>query len=129
MLGIALFEILRGDTSPARWHQDADTRDQCRLLGQGVTPSRTAWYDFRDRSGKFIEQVHHAMVAQGIEKKLIDPKECALDGTFTAAAASRHKIYNLKQINRRLGTLKRTIKSLDRPSQVASIKRLAAIPR
>lgn len=129
MLGIALLEILRGDTSPARWHQDAGTRQQCRLLGQGITPSRTAWYDFRDRSGKFIEQVHHDMMAHAIDQELMDPKECALDGTFTSAAASRHKIYNLKQINRRLGKLKRVIRSLDQPSQVASAKQLAVIPR
>lgn len=128
MLAIALFEILRGDTSPARWHQDANTRDQCRLLGQGINPSRTAWYDFRDRSGKFIEQIHLAIIAQAIDEQLVDPKECALDGTFTAAAASRHKIYNLKQINRRLNKLKRVIQSLDQPSQVASIKPLVVIP-
>jgi transposase len=129
MLAIALFEILRGDTSPARWHQDAGTRDQCRLLGQGINPSRTAWYNFRDRSGKFIEQIHHAIVAQAIDQQQIDPTECALDGTFTAAAASRHKIYNLKQINRRLNKLKRVIQSLDQPSQVASTKPLTAIPQ
>ncbi len=129
MFGIVLFEILLGVTSPARWHKEADTRQQCQLLGQGITPSRTAWYDFRDRSGKFIEQVHQEMLAQAIDQKLINPKECAIDGTFTAAAASRHKLYNLKQINRRLNKLKRVIKSLDHPSQVASTKPLRAIPQ
>ncbi|SMP80365.1 Transposase DDE domain-containing protein [Neorhodopirellula lusitana] len=129
MLGIALVELLRGDTSPARWHQDADTREQCRLLGQGISPSRTAWYDFRDRSLKFIEQVHQSMVDKAIKQRLIEPEECALYGTFTAAAASRHKIYNLKQINRRLNRLGRTIRQLDRPDQAASKKPLEAVPK
>ena len=129
MLGIVLFEILRGDTSPARWHQDANTREQCQFLGQGISPSRTAWYDFRDRSGKFIEQVHQSMVDKATEQELLDPEQCALDGTFTAAAASRHKIYNLKQINRRINRLKRAIRQLDCPDQTASQKPLETIPK
>jgi hypothetical protein len=63
MLAVALFEILRGQTSPAVWHQDATSRDQCKFLGLGIAPSRTAWYDFRDRAGKFIEKVHQGLIA------------------------------------------------------------------
>lgn len=128
MLAIVLFEILRGVSSPAQWHRDASTRDQCKLLGQGITPSRTAWYDFRDRAAKFTEKIHQQLVGGAIERELIDPYECSLDGTFTAASASRHKIFNLKQINRRLNKLKRAVRSLDDASQVASQKELPTIP-
>ena len=129
MLSIALFEILNGVTSPAAWHRDASTRDQCKFVGNGVCPSRTAWYDFRDRCGKFISELHRDLVTHAIDTKLIDPHECAIDGTFTAAAASRHKLFNLKQLNRRLSKLKRIIRKLDNPSQIAAAKAVAAIPK
>lgn len=128
MLSIALVEILNGVTFPAAWHCDASTRDQCKFVGNGVCPSRTAWYDFRDRCGKFIGEWHHDLVTHAIDTKLIDPHECAIDGTFTAAAASRHKIFNLKQINRRLSKLKRIIRQLDNPSQISASKAVKAIP-
>ncbi len=88
LLAIALVEILGGVTSPAAWHRDASTRDQCKVVGNGVAPSRTAWYDFRDRCGKFIGDVHQCLITDAIDKELIDPHECSIDGTFTAAAAS-----------------------------------------
>lgn len=129
MLGIALVEILLGESSPARWCSDASTRDQCKFVGRGIAPSRTAWYDFRDRAGKFIESVHQQLVGHAIEQEVIEPTECAIDGTFSAASASRHKIYNLKQINRRLNRLKRAVRMLDDPRQTAAKKPLSKLPR
>jgi len=129
LLAIVLFEILNGITSPASWHRDADTRDQCKLLGQGVSPSRSAWYDFRDRCGKFIDSVHQDLVRSAIAREQIDPTNCALDGTFTAAAASRHKIFNQKQISRRFATLKRAVRTLDDSGQIASKTPLPNVPR
>lgn len=113
MLAIALFEILDNVSSPAKWHQHAPTRDECRLLGRGIRPSRTTWYDFRDRAGRFIDEVHRQMVRRGIEEALIDPRECCLDGTFTRAAASRHRLMTLKSISKRMRMLKRAIPLLD----------------
>lgn len=129
LFAIALVEILNGSTSPAAWHRDASTRDQCKFVGHGATPSRTAWYDFRDRCSKFIDQVHCSLVTNAIDQGLIEPRECCLDGTFSAAAASRHKIFNLKQISRRCGRLKQAIHQLDNPHQVASRKVLLSVPR
>ena len=128
LLAIVLVETLAGITSPAAWHRDASDRDQCKFVGNGVTPSRSAWYDFRDRCGKFINQVHQCLVTDAIDKNLIDPHNCAIDGTFTAASASRHKIFNLKQINRRLAKLKRVIRKLDDRHQIASSKLPVATP-
>lgn len=129
MLAICIFEILRGVTSPARWHTDATAYDQCKFLGRGISPSRTAWYDFRDRTGKFVKDVHQGMIDQAISDELIEPHECAIDGTLTAASGSRHKLYNLKQVNRRLNMLKRVVRSIDDPEQIASRKPLPARPQ
>jgi transposase len=117
MLGIALFEILNRVSSPAKWCRDAKTRDQCKFLGQGITPARSVWYTFRDRCGKFIDQVHQQMIDMACRQEVVDPSECCLDGTFTRAAASRHKRFNLKRISRRLGKLKKAIRLLDHYDQ------------
>jgi len=128
LLAISLFEILSGVSSPSAWHHDANTREQCTFLGRGVCPSRSVWYDFRDRCAKFIDSVHQSLVGAAIKRKQIEPTECALDGTFTAAASSRHEIFNLRQINRRLSKLKRAVQSRDDPNQIASSKPLPAVP-
>lgn len=128
MLSIVLYELLNGVSSPAKWHRDATSRDQCKLLGQGISPARSTWYEFRDRAGKFVEQVHQEMIADAIDDGLIDPVECSLDGTFTAASASRFKMFNLKQLSGRLNKLKRAIQMQDDPTQVASRKPLTEVP-
>ena len=128
MLAVVLVQILAGLSSPAQWFRDARSRDQCKMVGRGIAPSRSAWYDFRDRAAKFIDSVHQQIIHDAIDSGLVDPGEAALDGTFTAANASRHKIYNLTQINRRLNKLKRAIRSNDDPLQIAAAKPLEKIP-
>lgn len=129
MLSIVLFEILNGVGSPAQWHRDATSRDQCKLLGQGISPSRSTWYEFRDRASKFVQKVHQKMIADGIQEGLVAPSECSLDGTFNSASASRFKMYNLKQLSRRLNQLKRAIRKLDDPAQAASKKAINELPQ
>lgn len=121
MLAVALFEILNRVSSPAKWYSDAKTRDQCKFLGQGITPSRSAWYTFRDRCAEFIDDVHQQMIALACQRRTIDPKECCLDGTFTRAAASRHQRFNLKRISRRIGELKKVIQQQQRCDQNQAI--------
>lgn len=117
MLAIALFEILNQVSSPAKWCRDAKTRDQCKFLGNGIAPSRSVWYSFRDRCSKFIEQLHSDMVSRACLQRAVDPSQCCLDGTLTRASASRHRCYNLKRLNRRLGTLRKAIAYLDSANQ------------
>ncbi len=119
LLAVARFCILGGSTSPAKWWRQAKDSKACEVLGRGYRPSRTAWYNFRDRCGKFIQQVHQQLVIQARQKGLIAGEEGILDGTFFAASASRHRMVNLQQVNRDLATLKYAIKQQDDPAQVA----------
>lgn len=119
LLAVAMYCVLRGSTSPANWCRQAKDSKACELLARGYRPSRTAWYYFRDRCGKFIDQIHEQLVKQACEEKLIDAEQGILDGTFYAANASRHHLLNLTQISRRLATLKHTIQQTDDPTQVA----------
>ena len=128
MLAVALYCILIGMASPARWFKQFRDSRPCQLLGRGITPSRSVCYEFRDRCGKCIDELHQQIIASAINDDLIDPGEGCLDGTFVAAAASRHHILNLKQLNRRLAMLKRVIRTFDDPQQTASAKPAEAIP-
>lgn len=128
VLAIVLFLILRGLRSPAQWAENASTKDQCKLLGRGITPSRTAMYDFRDRAAKFIENIHDAVVRRAIEEDLIRPEDGCLDGTFVASTASRHHVYRISQISKRLAIIKRAIAGLDDVRQVASNRPLQSLP-
>jgi hypothetical protein len=68
------------------------------------------------------------MIQDAIQNTIIDPTEGCLDGTFVAAAASRHKMFRLHQVSRRLSIIKRAISQLDNPNQVASGRKLKAFP-
>ena len=113
MLSIALFEILDKRCSPAQWYKDAGTKDQCKLLGRGITPARSTWYEFRDRCGKFIREVSDQIVQRAIAEQLIDPEKASLDGSFTRSAATRHRIVNFSQLTKRIELLDRAIHLLD----------------
>ena len=128
MLAIVLFMILRGVGSPAQWAENAGTKDQCKLLGRGITPSRTTMYDFRDRAAKFIQHANDSVVGDSIDEGLIDPTDGCLDGTFVSATASRHRVYRISQISKRLGILKRAIAQHDDPQQAASNRPLKTLP-
>lgn len=128
MLAVALYCILNSMASPARWFKQFRQSKPCQLLGRGIRPSRSVCYEFRNRCGTFIEEIHRQIIASAIEEALIDPQQGCLDGTFVAAAASRHQMLNLQQLNRRWSTLKRAICSLDNPDQRAWAKPLQTLP-
>jgi len=129
MLGIALLMILRGESSPSRWCKASKESDACKFLGQGITPSCSTWYNFRDRAATFIGQVHTQMIQRAKQIGSIDPTEGCLDGTMVAACASRHVILNVLQVSRRLNTIKRAIAAKDDAIQIASRAPLKHYPR
>jgi transposase len=123
LLKIVLLEVLEGRRSPAQWTRDAREHIPLLWIGRGIQPSRTAWYDFRDRLGNVIQELHAGMVRQGIAEGLIDPKEGVQDGTTTRACASRHRTINLGVLQKRREELQAAM-SKDRVCQL-----LEAIPR
>lgn len=128
MLSIALFCILDGKRSPSQWWRAARESEPCRLLGRGIEPARSTWYEFRDRASKFIESLHRQIVNQAINEGLIQATDGCLDGTFIDASASRHKLFGLSKISSRLNVLKRAIAQIDKVPQVAARKPLLKKP-
>lgn len=128
MLGIVTVLILQGISSPSKWAKSVKNDDRCRLVGRGIEPGRTTLYNFRDRAAKFIEAFHTKMIRGAIADQVIQPTEGCLDGTFVAASASRHIMLRLKQVSRRLAVLKRAVRFLDDPQQVAVPRPLRGTP-
>jgi transposase len=128
MLSIALFCILDGKRSPSQWWKASRESEPCRLIGCGIEPARSTWYEFRDRASKFIESIHQQIVEQAINEDLVQGTDGCLDGTFVDASASRHKRFDLIKISSRLNVIKRAIAQIDKVPQVAAKKPLMETP-
>lgn len=101
LLRIVLYEYLKGRRSPATWEEEARINEAAAWLGRGYTPARRTWYDFRDRLGDAIEELHQQIVDQAIDQEHLDPSTAAQDGTSIAACASRHRMVNQATLQKR----------------------------
>jgi transposase len=104
LLKMVIYQCLKGNQSPATWHEEAQDNEVMRWLGRGYVPARRTWYVFRDRLGKFIEKVHQQIVARALEQG-VDPRVGVQDGTAVAACASRHRMVNRSTLDKRIGQL------------------------
>ena len=113
MLKIVLYEYLQGRTSPSQWHRDVRLHDALKWLGRGITPSRTAWYNFRDRADKFIHQLNDDLVGMLVQERLVKTEDAAQDGTTIRSNASRHQAFNKSTLLKRHDQLKLAIEAYD----------------
>ncbi len=105
LLKVVLYEYLVGEQSPARWVLHARENDPVKWLARGYVPSRTAWYNFRNRASKYIEQLHNQIVQRAIDAEIVDATTGIQDGTSTAACASRHRMINRPTLDKRIEQL------------------------
>lgn len=105
MLKMVLFEYLQGRTSPAQWYLDAGQHDALKWLGRGLQPSRTAWYNFRDRMDQVIHELNDDLVRGAVTDGLATPVAAAQDGTTTRSNASRHQTFNQENLHKRQAIL------------------------
>jgi transposase len=105
LLKIVLWEVLDARRSPAQWARDIHENIPLQWLSRGIQPCRTVFYDFRDRLGGVIRELHADMIRQAIREGLLDPQEGVLDGTSTRACASRHRLVNRSVLEKRLREL------------------------
>ena len=101
MLKMMLYQYLKGNQSPATWHEEARLNKAMQWLGRGYVPCRRAWYDFRDRASQFIEQLHHQLISRALDEGRLDPSVGVQDGTAVAACASRHRTVNRPTLEKR----------------------------
>lgn len=109
LLKMVLYQLLLGHHSPATWYAEAARNTTMHWLGRGYRPARRTWYEFRDRTAQFIEQLHTQLVTRAIDQGHLDPTTGALDGSSVAACASRHRMVNEETLQKRRSTLERLI--------------------
>jgi hypothetical protein len=105
MLAIVLFELRRGQRQPSQWFQD--TQENCALwwLGYGIHPSRSCWYEFRDRTGPSLDRLNMHVLHQAVDMGLTRVERGALDGSAVAANASRRRLLNAERLQQRVHQL------------------------
>jgi hypothetical protein len=109
MLKIALYETHEGRLSPSQWTRDARDSDAVRWLGQGIRPSRSAMYAFRDRLSEPVFQMHARAIQQAIDEGLTAAEAAVLDGTSARSGASRHQVVNWDKLTKRLRELETAV--------------------
>jgi hypothetical protein len=105
MLKMVLYENLEGRLSPAQWTRDIPINDALRWLGQGIQPSRSALYNFRDRIDTAIFALHAAAIRQAMAQGFTVAEHGVLDGTAIRACASRHHLVHEEKLRKRLEEL------------------------
>jgi transposase len=105
MLKIALYETLEGHLSPSEWARHLRENDPLRWLGQGIQPSRSALYAFRDRVHESVFELHAQAIRAAMEERLTTGKSAVQDGSSLRACASRHHLLNQETLAKRLNAL------------------------
>jgi transposase len=105
MLKIVLYETSQGRLSPSQWAKDVRDSDAVRWLGQGIQPSRSALYTFRDRLSEPVFQMHAQAIRQAIAEGLTAAEAAVLDGTSARSGASRHQLVNQDKLTKRVQEL------------------------
>ena len=105
LLRAVLFEVQRGQHSPAAWWRDSRELGPIRWLLRGLTPSRSCWYAFRERLGPVLEVLNRQVLHQAVAEELTPASRGALDGTLVAANASRHRLVNEATLTKRVAQL------------------------
>jgi len=100
MLRIALIEMWSGRTHPSQWFKDTLEIIPLKWAGFGIRPSRSVWYSFRDRLGPLIDQWFQEVLEQAQDLGLTAARRGAMDGSFVAANASRHRLLNEQRLGK-----------------------------
>ena len=123
LLKLAIYEHCRGQTKPIQWHRDLKSDIKVQWLTFGMKVTRKALYRFRDRVGSLLEDWHKQVLELAVAEELVDGHQASIDGTTVAANASRRKLANMQQIEKRLEQLENAMlsspetTSLDTPGQ------------
>jgi transposase len=109
LLAVVLYELHFGHHSPAQWCRHAQESDPVRWLLGGHRPSRTAWYDFRDRIADVVLPLVQQVVRQAIADGFTPADRAAIDGTLIAANASRHHLQSQATLAQHLEQLEQAV--------------------
>ena len=106
LLQLVLFESQRQQLSPAVWFRDTRESLPVRWLLRGLRPARCVLYRFRAHCPPERLDALNQQVLQWAQAEGHTAARCgALDGTFHAAAGSRHQLLTLSALDQRCAQL------------------------
>jgi len=105
LLGVVLIEVWSGRQRPSQWFRDMQENYVLQWAGMGICPSRSTWYNFRDRQGPFLDQWLRQTLQIAREHGLTPARRGSLDGSLLAANASRHHLLNEERLSKRQAAL------------------------
>jgi hypothetical protein len=131
LLQFVLFELHRKHLSPATWLVQSRESNPARWLLRGLRPARCALYRFRRHLPvELLDKLNHQVLHLAQDEGHTSATCGALDGTFHAAAGSRHRLLNLKALEQRCEQLDAQVAldEQDAPDALAAASALAALP-
>ena len=130
LLAAVLYELHYGQRSPAQWCRHAHESAPLRWLLGGHTPSRTAWYDFRDRIADVVLPLVQQVIRRAIAEGFTSGQRAAIDGTLIAANASRHHLQSQSTLTQHLKQLEQATAAAEpAPATTTTLAAAAAAPR
>jgi hypothetical protein len=111
LLAFVLFEMQRKRLSPADWFSDSlDQSLPARWLLRGFLPARSVFYRFRDHlPPDLVDSLNRQILLLAVAEGHTTAGNASLDGTFTAAYGSRHRLLNEQTLSHRLKLLDEAI--------------------
>ena len=109
LLKLVLYEYQIGQPRPTQWFKDLKENLAVQWLTFRIKVARSVLYEFRDRVHPFVVEFNQQVIRTAIDEGHTDASTAALDGTFIAANASRHRLLPLETVERRLEQLDQEI--------------------
>ena len=109
LLKLALYEHCRGRTKPIEWHRDLKSDIKVRWLTFGTEVAQKTLYRFRDRLEPLLGDWNKQVLELAVAEELVDGRQASIDGTTVAANASRRKLGNMQQVEKRLEQLEQAM--------------------
>jgi len=110
MLKMILWQFHDKRPSPAQWARAARIDLAMLWLGQGIRPSRSAWYAFRDRLGPSLAGLNDGVIRRAQAEGFLDPRCGVIDGTAVRSQASRHRLQDEEHLRRRRDALRQALR-------------------
>jgi transposase len=124
LLAFVLFETQSGRLSPAQWFTDSRDSIPARWLLRGLRPTRSVFYRFRDHlPAGLVDDLNRSVLLRAQAEGHTTAENGSLDGTYTAAYGSRHRLLTRNALAHRLHVLNDAIEAAnagDADSRVAS---------
>ena len=100
LLTLVLYETRRGRHRPTEWFDDSRRDVVVRWLLRGLRPSRAVLYRCRDHIAGCLDAWNQQVLRGARRAGVRTDGPAAIDGTFVAACASRHRRLNGKALER-----------------------------